>query len=101
MKNRKQDLRNIAETLGATWMILWLLVLGPVGLLAWLGLCYSMMVQNAVLGAVCAIILGSPLVTIAAWGLFAWRAIVQEERAEAQGTPSWVAPVKTTDRIAA
>jgi len=101
MRNRKKTLRKVADKLGATWMILWPLVLGPVGLLAGLGLSYSMMVQNAVLGAVCTIILGSPLVTIAAWGLFAWRASVGEEGAETQVMASPVTPAKAADRIAA
>lgn len=101
MTNRKKTLRKVTETLGAASIILWFLVLGPVGLLAGLGLCYSMMVQNAALGLVCGIVLGSPLVMILAWGLFAWRAIVREERAE---TPARVSPgttVHTAQRISA
>lgn len=98
MNTRKKIL---VETLGAVSVILWFLVLGPVGLLAGLGLCHSMMVQNAALGVVCGIILGSPLVILVAWALFAWRAIVREKRADRSWSVRLGAKEQAAERVRA
>ncbi len=67
MKTNDALLEKVAEYAGAAIFITGALILGPVGLLLLLGLFYSMMVENLVMGIVTGLLTASPVVSLVVW----------------------------------
>lgn len=65
-----------------TWMFLsWVLIVGPVGFVIWLALAYAMEFSNLALGVVCVLLLFTPVLFSAAWGIVLGAALIAERSA--------------------
>jgi hypothetical protein len=74
--------------IGAAIFVSWSLFLGPVGLVALLGVAYAMVVQNLALGIIGGLLLATPVVLSAAWIPVAFFALLREKRAPSMAPTS-------------
>jgi hypothetical protein len=81
MGDRDTAEERLTSGMGATIFVAWLLFLGPVGLLALLGVAYAMVVQNLALGIIGGLLLATPVILTAAWIPVAFYALLRERRA--------------------
>jgi hypothetical protein len=72
----------VVRTMGTIMMIMWMLVLGPVGALLLGGLAYAMFAKSLVAGAFCAMLIFLPLVLTLAWGTLGLIATLRVNRAQ-------------------
>lgn len=68
MKTPANYREKVVRAMGTTMMIVWVLVLGPVGALLLGGLAYAMLAKSLVAGAFCAILIFLPFFVTLAWG---------------------------------
>jgi len=73
----------LTSGIGTAMFVAWLLFLGPVGLLALLGVAYAMVVQILALGIIGGLVLATPVILAAAWIPVAFYALLGERGAAA------------------
>jgi hypothetical protein len=71
--------------MAATMMILWTLVLGPVGALALMGIALATQINSPVLGIACGIIALSHIVLTMLWGTLAVAQSLQDRQSPVAG----------------
>jgi len=74
-----------ATILGIGIVLLWALVLGPIGGLLLGGLTYSMLSNNPAVGIICGLILFSPLLLTLVWSPLMWRTFSPKESTDHPG----------------
>ncbi len=77
MKTSNALLEKAAQFAGAGMFITGALILGPVGLLLFLGVFYSMMVQNLAMGVVTGLLCASPMIFLVLWASLKWASVIQ------------------------
>jgi len=99
MKTAANYREKVVRAMGTTMMIVWVLVLGPVGALLLGGVVYGLLAQSVLAGAICAVLLFSPLALTLAWGTLSWFEIQQETAAQ-QAAPLLTGPIGSSARPA-
>lgn len=67
MREPESFVNRAAARVGAWMFISWVLIVGPIGFVLLLGLAYAMHFGNLALGIICAVLVLSPLLLVAAW----------------------------------
>lgn len=80
MKTAANDREKVVRVMGTTMMIVWVLVLGPVGALLLGGLAYAMLANSLVAGACCAVLIFLPLFITITWGTIGLSDILRGNR---------------------
>jgi hypothetical protein len=80
MGHRDTVEHRLVSRIGAKMFVVWLLFLGPIGLLFLLIVAYAMIFQNLALGIVGGLALAAPVVLGGAWVLVALYALLRSRR---------------------
>ena len=88
MGDENTAVKRSTSGIGTAIFVSWVLFLGPVGLLLFLGVAYAMVVQNLALGIIAGLLLATPVILTAAWIPVAFYALLWEKKAPSMARAS-------------